>query len=200
MARIDTATLRQATQDVRDFGVVVSEADADRIERANDAISRLGLIWRGLSNQLPPPPPGARGGGDAMAALARTTGPLGSPSAGSSTTSAGSRPCRDLRRHHGRALGRRAGRRCRVSVRGPRHGARGAARRADPHRHRGADRRRRRDGLPVRPAGFWRGRLRRGAVAARRRRRRRSGSGSSSAAGRWRCRCSRSGRRSRPAG
>ena len=34
MARLDSATLRQATQDVRDFGVVVSEADADRIERA----------------------------------------------------------------------------------------------------------------------------------------------------------------------
>ncbi|MFO1144066.1 MAG: hypothetical protein U1E59_17160 [Amaricoccus sp.] len=42
MSRIDTATLRQATQDVRDFGVVVSEADADRIERANDAIPRSG--------------------------------------------------------------------------------------------------------------------------------------------------------------
>ena len=26
--------------------------DADRIERTNDAISRLGLVWRGLSNQL----------------------------------------------------------------------------------------------------------------------------------------------------
>src|SRR5690606_22770235 len=45
--RIDTATLRQATQDVRDFGVVVSDQDAARIERTNDAISRLGLIWRG---------------------------------------------------------------------------------------------------------------------------------------------------------
>ena len=28
MARLDTATLRQATEDVRDFGVVVSETDA----------------------------------------------------------------------------------------------------------------------------------------------------------------------------
>lgn len=52
MSRIDTATLRQATQDVRDFGVAVSEADADQIEAANDAISRIGLVWRGVSNQL----------------------------------------------------------------------------------------------------------------------------------------------------
>ena len=52
MARIDSATLRQATEDVRAFGVVVSEQDADQIERTNDAISRLGLIWRGVSNQL----------------------------------------------------------------------------------------------------------------------------------------------------
>ena len=52
MSRIHTATLRQATEDVRDFEVVVSEQDADQIERTNDAISRLGLVWRGLSNQL----------------------------------------------------------------------------------------------------------------------------------------------------
>ena len=62
------------------------------------------------------------------------------------------------------------------------------------------DRRRRRDGLPVHPAGRRRRRLRRGAVAPRRRRRPRSGSGSSRAATPWRCRCSRSGRGSRPAG
>ncbi len=78
MARLDTATLRQATQDVRDFGVVVSEADADRIERANDAISRLGLIWRGLSNQLAAAAaPALSAVANAMAAVARTTGPLG---------------------------------------------------------------------------------------------------------------------------
>ncbi len=78
MSRIDTATLRQATQDVRDFGVVVSEADADRIERTNDAISRLGLIWRGLSNQLAvAAAPALEAVANAMAAVARTTGPLG---------------------------------------------------------------------------------------------------------------------------
>jgi hypothetical protein len=78
MSRIDTATLRQATQNVRDFGVVVSEADADRIERTNDAISRLGLIWRGLANQLAvAAAPALEAVADAMAALARTTGPLG---------------------------------------------------------------------------------------------------------------------------
>jgi len=78
MARIDTATLRQATQDVHDFGVVVSEQDAEQIERTNDAISRLGLIWRGLSNQLAvAAAPALETVADAMAAAARATGPLG---------------------------------------------------------------------------------------------------------------------------
>jgi hypothetical protein len=76
--RIDTATLRQATQDVRDFGVVVSDQDAAQIERTNDAISRLGLIWRGLSNQLAvAAAPALEAVAGAMAAVARTTGPLG---------------------------------------------------------------------------------------------------------------------------
>lgn len=76
--RIDTATLRTATQDVRDFGVVVSEQDADQIERTNDAISRLGLIWRGLSNQLAvAAAPALEAVADALAAISRTTGPLG---------------------------------------------------------------------------------------------------------------------------
>lgn len=78
ISRIDTATLRQATQDVRDFGVVVSEQDADQIERTNDAISRLGLIWRGLSNQLAvAAAPALEAVADALAAISRTTGLLG---------------------------------------------------------------------------------------------------------------------------
>lgn len=78
ISRIDTATLRQATQDVRDFGVVVSEQDADQIERTNDGISRLGLIWRGLSNQLAvAAAPALEAVADALAAISRTTGPLG---------------------------------------------------------------------------------------------------------------------------
>lgn len=78
ISRIDTATLRQATQDVRDFGVVVSEQDADQIERTNDAISRLGLIWRGLSNQLAvAAAPALEAVADALASVSRTTGPLG---------------------------------------------------------------------------------------------------------------------------
>ena len=78
MQRVDTATLRQATEDVRDFGVVVSEADADQIERTNDAISRLGLVWRGLSNQLAiAAAPALEAVADAMAAIASRTGPLG---------------------------------------------------------------------------------------------------------------------------
>jgi hypothetical protein len=76
--RIDSATLRQATQDVRDFGVVVSDQDAAQIERTNDALSRLGLIWRGLSNQLAvAAAPALEAVANAMAAVARATGPLG---------------------------------------------------------------------------------------------------------------------------
>ncbi|MCV2449683.1 phage tail tape measure C-terminal domain-containing protein, partial [Paracoccus sp. DMF] len=78
MSRIDTATLRQATEDVLAFGVVVSEQDADQIERTNDAISRLGLIWRGLSNQLAvAAAPALEAVANAMAGIASRTGPLG---------------------------------------------------------------------------------------------------------------------------
>ncbi|MDR5651402.1 phage tail tape measure C-terminal domain-containing protein [Ruixingdingia sedimenti] len=78
MSRIDTATLRQATEDVLAFGVAVSEQDADQIERTNDAISRLGLIWRGLSNQLAvAAAPALEAVANAMAAVASRTGPLG---------------------------------------------------------------------------------------------------------------------------
>ena len=51
-SRIDSATLRQASQDITDFGVAVSDQDADQIRTAGDAIDRLGLVWLGLSNQL----------------------------------------------------------------------------------------------------------------------------------------------------
>ncbi len=78
MSRIDTATLRQATEDVLAFGVVVSEQDADQIERTNDALSRLGLIWRGVSNQLAvAAAPALEAVANALAAMARTTGPVG---------------------------------------------------------------------------------------------------------------------------
>jgi hypothetical protein len=78
MSRIDSATLRQATQDVRDFGLVVSEQDADQIERTNDALSRLGLIWRGVSNQLTvAAAPALEAVANALAAMARTSGPIG---------------------------------------------------------------------------------------------------------------------------
>lgn len=63
---------------MRDTGVVVFDQDAERIERTNDAISRLGLILRGLPNQLAVAAAPALGAvADAMAAVARTTGPPG---------------------------------------------------------------------------------------------------------------------------
>jgi len=76
--RIDSATLRQATQDVADFGVAVSESDAAQIERTNDALSRMGLLWRGISNQLAvAAAPALEAIANAMAAIGKTTGPLG---------------------------------------------------------------------------------------------------------------------------
>ncbi|WP_426034806.1 phage tail tape measure C-terminal domain-containing protein [Cypionkella sp. TWP1-2-1b2] len=51
-SRIDSATLRQASLDITDFGVAVSDQDADQIRTAGDAIDRLGLVWLGLANQL----------------------------------------------------------------------------------------------------------------------------------------------------
>ncbi|PRX29002.1 phage tail tape measure protein, lambda family [Meinhardsimonia xiamenensis] len=78
LSRVDTATLRQAAADVEAFGVAVSEADADQIERTNDAISRLGLIWRGLSNQLAvAAAPALEAVADALAAVAQRSGLLG---------------------------------------------------------------------------------------------------------------------------
>jgi lambda family phage tail tape measure protein len=76
--RIDSATLRQATQDVQDFGVAVSESDAAQIERTNDALSRMGLLWRGISNQLAvAAAPALESIANAMAAIGKVTGPLG---------------------------------------------------------------------------------------------------------------------------
>lgn len=76
--RIDTATLKQAQQDVKDFGVAVSQADAAKIEMAGDAIARLSLIWTGLGNQLAVAvAPSLQAAADAMAAVASRSGPLG---------------------------------------------------------------------------------------------------------------------------
>lgn len=76
--RIDSATLRQATQDVQDFGVAVSEQDAAQIQRTNDALTRMGLLWRGISNQLAvAAAPVLEAIANAMAAIGKTTGPLG---------------------------------------------------------------------------------------------------------------------------
>ena len=76
--RIDAATLREAAQDVRDFGVAVSASDAAQIERTGDAIARLGLIWLGLSNRLTAAvAPALETVANALADMARGTGPVG---------------------------------------------------------------------------------------------------------------------------
>jgi hypothetical protein len=76
--RIDPATLREAAQDVRDFGVAVSAADATQIERTGDAIAKLSLIWLGLTNRLTAAvAPALEAVANALADMARGTGPIG---------------------------------------------------------------------------------------------------------------------------
>jgi hypothetical protein len=76
--RIDSATLRQANKDLIDFGVIVSEQDAEQIEVTNDAISRLGLLWRGVTNQLTVAvAPALEAVVNGLVAFAKVTGPLG---------------------------------------------------------------------------------------------------------------------------
>ncbi|KHQ51256.1 phage tail tape measure protein [Mameliella alba] len=50
--RLDASTIEAARKEMERFGVTVSEIEADRVEEANDAISSLGLVVRGLGNQL----------------------------------------------------------------------------------------------------------------------------------------------------
>jgi len=76
--RIDSATLREAAQDVQDFGVAVSAADAAQIERTGDAIAKLSLIWLGLTNRLTAAVvPALETVANALADMARGTGPIG---------------------------------------------------------------------------------------------------------------------------
>ncbi|WP_444453253.1 phage tail tape measure C-terminal domain-containing protein [Rhodobacter capsulatus] len=76
--RIDSATLRDAATDVRDFGVAVSAADAAQIERTGDALDRLSLIWLGLTNRLTAAvAPALETVANALADAARASGPLG---------------------------------------------------------------------------------------------------------------------------
>ena len=172
--RLDPAQLRQANDELRRFGVLVSDEDADRIEATNDAISRLGLLWRGLSNQLAvAAAPALQSAAEGLARLGEVGGPIQRVFTGisdalvllidnfgrvASTAAAfAGLPRRPLGGgpRRGGAVGPRA-----------RHGAGGPAGRADPHRHRGADRRRGRADLPVHaPRGGDR-RHRRGARSA----------------------------------
>ncbi|WP_084864019.1 hypothetical protein [Salibaculum halophilum] len=52
MTRLDASQIEQAEQTLKRFGVAVTEVETDKIERANDAISALGLVARGLANQI----------------------------------------------------------------------------------------------------------------------------------------------------
>ncbi|MCA3450867.1 MAG: hypothetical protein INF92_10975 [Rhodobacter sp.] len=76
--RIETTTVREAAQDVPDFGVAVSAADTAQIERTNDAIARLSLNWLGLTNRLTAAvAPALETVANALADTGRGTGPIG---------------------------------------------------------------------------------------------------------------------------
>lgn len=51
-SRLDAQTIAAASNEIERFGVAVTEVEADQIEAANDAMSALGLVTRGLANQL----------------------------------------------------------------------------------------------------------------------------------------------------
>ena len=77
-ARLDIATLQQATRDMEAFGALVTDEQARQIERTNDAVSRLGLVWRGVSNQLAvAAAPVLVSIADALVEIARVSGPVG---------------------------------------------------------------------------------------------------------------------------
>jgi len=52
MTRLDASQIDEAERVLKRFGVTVSEVETDKIEKANDAISAIGLVTRGLANQL----------------------------------------------------------------------------------------------------------------------------------------------------
>jgi len=52
LSRLDPGVIRQATKEIAAFGYAISETDAAKIEQANDAMSRLGLIGSALVNRM----------------------------------------------------------------------------------------------------------------------------------------------------
>lgn len=52
MSRLDPATLKQATAEMAAFGYTISQTDASKIELANDAISKIGLVTSALVNRI----------------------------------------------------------------------------------------------------------------------------------------------------
>lgn len=52
MTRLDPATIAQAAEEVSKFGRVISDVEAGKIEQANDAMSRIGLVVRGIGTDV----------------------------------------------------------------------------------------------------------------------------------------------------
>lgn len=52
ISRLDPAVIRQATEEIAAFGYAISETDAAKVEQANDAMSKLGLVGGALLNRI----------------------------------------------------------------------------------------------------------------------------------------------------
>lgn len=52
ISRIDAAAIARSNEELRRFGVLVSEVDTKKIADANDAMGQMGLVARGIGNQF----------------------------------------------------------------------------------------------------------------------------------------------------
>lgn len=77
-SRIDSASLERANRELREFGVLLSEDQAAQIQRTNDALSRLRLLFTGLANRLTAAvAPALEFLADGFAAITNVSSPLG---------------------------------------------------------------------------------------------------------------------------
>lgn len=70
--------IRKARQEVADLGLSLSAVDAAKVEAANDAMMRIGLVFEGLGNQLAISlAPALKSFADGLVELSKITGPIG---------------------------------------------------------------------------------------------------------------------------
>lgn len=52
MLKGGSAAIREAAQEVRDYGLSLSQVDVAKVEQANDAIAKIGRVFEGIRNQI----------------------------------------------------------------------------------------------------------------------------------------------------